>query len=78
MKFDELDQITKKEILALAEKFPFSTEEIIPYYLAGGRFTEKLLKLKLTGATDIAIRLYNDGLWNTEVDRLSKTWAGAK
>jgi len=64
MKFNELDERSKVEILKLSQKFPFSVDECIPYYLMGANHTEKLLELKTAGFGDYIIEIVNQGMYN--------------
>lgn len=55
IKYNELPQDIQLEISKLAIQYPYTHEEIVKYYLMGGKFTEKLLKMKLVGIADKTI-----------------------
>ena len=71
MEFRELPREIQGKVQELAAQFPFTIEEIVPYYLMGGDHTEKLLCLKTAGVSDQIIELENHVMWN-EINK--KLW----
>lgn len=70
MKFHQMPPDIQEKVMELVAQFPFTADEVLPYYLMGGDHADQLLKLKLAGASDQIIVIANQEIYDKENKKL--------